>query len=603
MPRSFWYSLPALLLLSTLCVGQNLVPNPGLEQNTPFCGVFGQSDFNQYVVAWSTPTAGSPDICLSTLPTNCMNAAVGSTDPNSWGSEAPAGGSAMAALITYCSICASETREYMQAQLIQPLQVGQLYRASMLVSLGDNCQYATDGLGFHFSVVPPSSNTWPSLPVNAQIKAQQVIGTTDGWVEISGEFVATEAFTFITIGNFDNDAATQVQDRGNFPRPFAVYFVDEIVVEAAVDELTVNGPQSICAGQAATLTATNANGPVSWFANTPAGSPIGTGNSITVQPTATTTYHAVDATDTASFTVSVVQAPTVQLGNDTTLCEGAVLLLNVEVPGATYAWSTGATGPQLAVTTSGNIAVSVSNGVCTVSDSMEVLFVPRPLIDLGNDTTLCPGESLLLDATWPGASYTWSTGNGGPTITVDAAGSYGVSVTVAGCVVWDSLQVNIELPMDLSQLVDASPCLGDSVQVDLSGEAGPVLWWDGSNEVVRSFSNSGVYTVQFGTGQCVYEAQFSLSFRECDPDISMPNVFTPNGDGHNDRFIPVVARGFTDLELVVLNRWGNELFRTRNLALGWSGLDAPEGTYYWVLSYTDQQGAARSMAGHVTLLR
>ena len=603
MSRTNWYSPPALLLMSTLCAGQNLVPNAGLELNTPFCGVFGQSDFNLNTVAWTTPTAGSPDICLSTLPTNCMNAAVGSLDPNSWGSEEPAGGTAMAALITYCSSCASETREYMQAQLIQPLQVGQLYRASMLVSLGDNCRFATDGLGFHLSVVPPGSTTWPSLPVNAQVKAQQVITSTEGWVEISGEFVATEAFTYITIGNFDNDAVTQIQDRGNFPRPFAVYFVDGIVLEAVVDELTVNGPQSICAGEPATLIATNANGPVNWFVNTPAGSSIGTGNSLTVQPTVTTTYHAVDASDTVSFTVSVTQAPTVELGNDTTLCEGAVLLLNVEVPGATYAWSTGPTGPQVAVTTSGTISVTVISGACSVTDSMYVIFLPRPPIDLGNDTTLCPGESLLLDATWPGASYAWSTGNSGPTITVDEAGTYSVSADLDGCVVLDSIDVAIELPGDLSQLVDASPCVGDSVLIDLSGELGPVLWWDGSTAPVRSFGNSGSYAVQFGTGQCVYAALFSLTFLECDPYIEMPNVFTPNGDGRNDRFMPVVARGFTDLELLVLNRWGNELYRTRNLAQGWSGLDTPEGTYFWVLGYTDQQGLARTMTGHVTLLR
>ena len=83
--------------------------------------------------------------------------------------------------------------------------------------------------------------------------------------------------------------------------------------------------------------------------------------------------------------------------------------------------------------------------------------------------------------------------------------------------------------------------------------------------------------------------------------ITLPNIFTPNGDGENDRFVPfqtVAEKGI----LTIYNRWGQEIFQTDQLMLGWDGGDAVAGTYYWTLQ---PLGALtpETNCGYVTLVR
>ena len=74
-------------------------------------------------------------------------------------------------------------------------------------------------------------------------------------------------------------------------------------------------------------------------------------------------------------------------------------------------------------------------------------------------------------------------------------------------------------------------------------------------------------------------------------NLSMPNAFTPNGDGHNDVFrIPPVLN-LTIEGFSVYNRWGALVFTTNNSLVGWDGRTGgqgqPAGTYVWVVSYYD----------------
>ncbi len=87
----------------------------------------------------------------------------------------------------------------------------------------------------------------------------------------------------------------------------------------------------------------------------------------------------------------------------------------------------------------------------------------------------------------------------------------------------------------------------------------------------------------------------------------VPNAFTPNGDGINDVFRPYTI-GYKSLNYFrVYNRWGEEVYYTTNLEVGWNGTynkkQADIGTYYWHISYTDRFGNPGYMKGDVHLLR
>lgn len=89
--------------------------------------------------------------------------------------------------------------------------------------------------------------------------------------------------------------------------------------------------------------------------------------------------------------------------------------------------------------------------------------------------------------------------------------------------------------------------------------------------------------------------------------IWTPNAFTPNGDGNNDFFLPVM-RGIQQFKMQIFNRWGEMLFETNNVTSGWDGYykgqKCPLGVYVFKIVFEDQE-LRRDITqyGHVTLLR
>jgi gliding motility-associated-like protein len=91
---------------------------------------------------------------------------------------------------------------------------------------------------------------------------------------------------------------------------------------------------------------------------------------------------------------------------------------------------------------------------------------------------------------------------------------------------------------------------------------------------------------------------------ETDSPFLVPNAFTPNGDGLNDTFRPVVDyERVRQFSMVIYNRWGQLVFETTNPAEGWDGKNAPAGVYSWVISYSDMVGKVMKMRGSVVLVR
>lgn len=73
------------------------------------------------------------------------------------------------------------------------------------------------------------------------------------------------------------------------------------------------------------------------------------------------------------------------------------------------------------------------------------------------------------------------------------------------------------------------------------------------------------------------------------PEIEMPNVFTPNNDGVNDLFKPVVFKGMESGNMIILNRWGNVIYESNDLSNGWDGTfqnkPVSDGVYFYKIHY------------------
>ena len=128
--------------------------------------------------------------------------------------------------------------------------------------------------------------------------------------------------------------------------------------------------------------------------------------------------------------VQLYPQSSVNLGNDSILCALATLLLNAEQPHpATYLWQDLSTNTTYLASSEGDYWVIVTDECLQVSDTIYLGYLYPIEVDLGNDTTLCEGQHLLLSAETPYCSYLWQDGSTEATYLVRYAGVYQVLVS------------------------------------------------------------------------------------------------------------------------------------------------------------------------------
>ncbi|MFD2163545.1 gliding motility-associated C-terminal domain-containing protein [Paradesertivirga mongoliensis] len=86
-------------------------------------------------------------------------------------------------------------------------------------------------------------------------------------------------------------------------------------------------------------------------------------------------------------------------------------------------------------------------------------------------------------------------------------------------------------------------------------------------------------------------------------DLTIPNVFTPNGDGVNDRFEIKNLEFYKENEISIINRWGNSVYEKKDYQNLWDGTGLDEGTYFFVLKVKNATGTWQAYKGYITLLR
>jgi gliding motility-associated-like protein/uncharacterized repeat protein (TIGR01451 family) len=85
--------------------------------------------------------------------------------------------------------------------------------------------------------------------------------------------------------------------------------------------------------------------------------------------------------------------------------------------------------------------------------------------------------------------------------------------------------------------------------------------------------------------------------------LIIPNVFTPNGDGKNDTFVIPGLDTYAENEIVIINRWGNDVYEKKNYKNDWTGNGLVEGTYFYVLKVLTTAGVWDAYKGYLTLIR
>ncbi len=221
--------------------------------------------------------------------------------------------------------------------------------------------------------------------------------------------------------------------------------------------------QSACQGETIVLDANNTGNTFLWSTGA-------TSQSINVTSPG---YYYVSVTNGAGcISYDTVQtqffnAPTVNLGPDGAYCVSNNY--NAFTSNATFIWSTGNTTPNITVTSSGVYWVDVTDltTTCTTRDTVNVTINSLPIVNLGNDTILCSGQTLLLDAGNAGASFLWNNGALSQTTMAFATGLYSVDVTDAnGCENDDQINITVNDPFTFDLGPDRPFCNGSFILLD-----------------------------------------------------------------------------------------------------------------------------------------
>ena len=85
--------------------------------------------------------------------------------------------------------------------------------------------------------------------------------------------------------------------------------------------------------------------------------------------------------------------------------------------------------------------------------------------------------------------------------------------------------------------------------------------------------------------------------------LKIPNGFTPNGDGLNDRFVITGLEHYPENRLLIFNRWGNSVYNVTGYQNDWDGADLHEGTYYYIFELRLNSGHWQTFKGYVTVVR
>jgi gliding motility-associated-like protein len=319
---------------------------------------------------------------------------------------------------------------------------------------------------------------------------------------------------------------------------------------------------------------------------------------------------------------------------DITICEGTSAQLQLITNANNFAWTpatglnnTGISNPVADPLVTTKYIVNVVLGRCSASDSMTVNVNPAPIPDAGPDGDICYGESDTLKGSggmqfqWSPAIYLNTTAGASPIATPNITTTYRLSVIDAlGCrsLVSDEVKVIVTKPLRVYTFpFDTIAYPGDRFQLQAISE-GILYSWSPSGGLSNSNIPNPVVTAG-SIGDDITYRVIAASARGCKgegyvrikvskgPDIYVPNGFTPNADGKNERFTPIPIGIKSYNYFRVFNRWGQIIFSTKKQYEGWDGnlggKEQPAGVYVWMIEAVTKDNRVISKKGTVTLIR
>lgn len=380
----------------------------------------------------------------------------------------------------------------------------------------------------------------------------------------------------------------------------------------------VNNDGIICEGESATLTATGGT-IYSWSTGeTTAGITKDTAGIYTV--TVTDVNGCQNTADTAII-VNTLPVPGISVSdnsgianNDGIICEGATAILTA-TGGTSYNWSTGETTAGITKDTAGIYTVTVTGANGCINTANKSIEVTKTDINAGMEDEIC-GQDYTLNAVSNPGTGTWTVTSGTGNVTFapdDKDPGASVKITNYGSYqfTWTVINSNCPSSSDVTITFHEIPSANAGIDQELNNafttqmgaellpaETGEWSLLTGSGiindinspvTVVSDLSpGENIFLWNVRSGNC--SASDSIIVRV--ENLFVPQVITPNGDFKNDFFVIKDIEKNSPAELVIFNRWGDEVYHNTNYMNDWdgksnNGTQLSNDTYFYILKFAD----------------
>ncbi|MEO8762341.1 MAG: PKD domain-containing protein, partial [Bacteroidia bacterium] len=362
---------------------------------------------------------------------------------------------------------------------------------------------------------------------------------------------------------------------------------------------------------------------------------------VTVTPIASCA-SAASSSYTVQVGINVTPSVTISVSPSATVCTGSVATFSATSSngGTTpvFQWikngiNSGTNSATYTLIPSNNDQVHVimtSNAACALplianSNTITITVFSGSSIVAGLTKTICSGDSTKLSST--GTNWVWSPSTGlscvncqYPKASPSATTIYTVTASSGACT--SSATQTVVVNQSATALFGTTgliiPGIPQTINfANISLNANGYSWnfGDNSGNIIatnpaHTYNAAGTYTVTliaYSANGCNDTTNSLLSVTDT-AGLTMPNVFTPNGDGINDYFIPN-AHGLKTLDCTIYDRWGVKItdldLSTQQYWDGHTtaGLACSDGTYFYTLKATDVNGKSYSLKGFIQLIR
>ncbi|MDZ4757467.1 MAG: PKD domain-containing protein [Bacteroidota bacterium] len=341
--------------------------------------------------------------------------------------------------------------------------------------------------------------------------------------------------------------------------------------------------------------------------------------------------------DSATTTINVQAAPLASYTFSQQPCTRTIDFTNTSTGGLSYTWNFGDGNTDTLFSpshsynslTTYQVLLTVTGANCSDTES---IYIPLDIDSLNtavfnadNITGCAPITINFTNKSIGAVNYFWDFGDGGvdnntnTSHTFATAGVYIVklvSLDPSGCKQSDTAYKTITIITAISAdfTYDLNTCNGEVIFTDNQTNSNKWEWYIGNDTLtyktknaIHKFNFDGLYDVKYkiySGKSCVDSIIKTLDLQGISNALFLPDAFSPNGDGLNDKFeILGNLKCIENFSLEIFNRWGEKVFSTTDITNFWDGKtsnkkEVPEGVYIYILKTKE-----KDFAGRVKLVR